>query len=186
MLLQQYGDTVVPPPTGRPGRPRKAYKQWPADAVYATVAKIYRKGRVAHVDRKLVHGTPEDLAAALDASSASTTINTAFVERQNGTDRSYNARKARKTYEFSKNLLMHLAVTWWVMFCYNFHHTNRSLRLRLADGVFVHRTPAMVAGLATAPLTIADILTLQLPGFTPTSRPDLSDFGVRRRDGPAP
>ena len=111
MLLRQFGDTVVPPPTGRRGRPRKAYKQWPKDAVYATVTKTYRKGRVAAVDRKLVHGTEEELAAALDASSASTKINTAFVERQNGTDRSYNARKARKTYEFSKDLLVHVAVT---------------------------------------------------------------------------
>ena len=111
MLLRQFGDTVVPPPTGRRGRPRKAYKQWPKDAVYATVTKTYRKGRVAAVDRKLVHGTEEELAAALDASSASTKINTAFVERQNGTDRSYNARKARKTYELSKDLLVHVAVT---------------------------------------------------------------------------
>ncbi len=129
MLLQQYGDTVVPPPTGRPGRPRKAYKQWPEDAVCATVAK---------------------------------------------------------TYEFSKDLLVHVAVTWWVMLCCNFHHTHRSLRSKLADGAFVHRMPAMVAGLAHAPLTIADILTAQLPGFTPTSRPTLAGFGMRRPNGPAP
>ncbi len=186
MLLQQYGETVVPPRTGKPGRPRKPYKQWPEDAVYATVNKTYRKGKVAAVDRKLVHGTDEDLSGALVTSACSGKINTAFVERQNGTDRSYNARKARKTYEFSKDLLVHVAVTWWVMFCYNFHHINRSLRLRLADGTFVQRTPAMIAGLAVAPLSVANILTIQLPGFTPTSRPTLSDFGMRRPEGPAP
>ena len=186
MLLQQYGETVVVPPTGKPGRPRKPYKQWPKDAVYATVSKTYRKGKVAAVDRKLVHGTDEDLADALVISASSSKINTAFVERQNGTDRSYNARKARRTYEFSKDLLVHVAVTWWVTFCYNFHHTNRSLRLKLADGTFVQRTPAMTAGLAVAPLIISDILTIQLPGFTPNSKPSLSDFGMRRPEGPAP
>jgi len=186
VLLEQYGETVAPPRTGKPGRPRKTYKQWPDNAAYATVNKTYRKGKVAAVDRKLVQGTEEDLAAALTASACSDKINTAFVERQNGTDRSYNARKGRKTYEFSKNLLVHVAVTWWVMLCYNFHHTNRSLRSQLANGAFVHRTPAMMAGLATAPLTIADILTVQLPGFTPTSRPTLADFGIRRPNGPAP
>ena len=186
MLLQQYGETVVVPPTGKPGRPRKPYKQWPKDAVYATVSKTYRKGKVAAVDRKLVHGTDEDLADALVISASSSKINTAFVERQNGTDRSYNARKARRTYEFSKDLLVHVAVTWWVMFCYNFHHTNRSLRFKLADGTFAQRTPAMMAGLAVAPLTISDILTLQLPGFIPASSPTLSDLGMRGAEGPAP
>ncbi len=72
------------------------------------------------------------------------------------------------------------------MLCYNFHHTHRSLRSKLADGAFMHRTPAMVAGLAHAPLTIADILTTQLPGFTPTSRPTHADFGTHRPNGPAP
>ncbi len=186
MLLEQYGETVVPPRTGKPGRPRKPYKQWPKDAAYATVSKTYRKGRVAAVNRKLVHGTDEDLSSALVTSACSDKINTAFVERQNGTDRCYNARKARKTYEFSKDLLVHVAVTWWVIFCYNFHHTNRSLRLRLSDGSFVHRTPAMLAGLATEPLAVADILTIQVTGFTPTSRPTLANFGVRHQGGPAP
>jgi hypothetical protein len=138
------------------------------------------------VDRTLVHGTNDDLASALDSSACSDEVNTAFVERQNGTDRNHNARKARKTYEFSKDLLVHVAVSWWVYFCYNFHHTNRCLRLKLADGTFVQRTPAMMAGLAAAPLSIADILTIQLPGFTPISQPTLSDFGMRRPQGPAP
>ena len=73
------------------------------------------RGQVS--ERKLVHGTQEDLTRALAASTSSTKINTAFVERQNGSDRGLNARKARKTYEFSKDLGVHFAVIWWVMFC---------------------------------------------------------------------
>ncbi len=117
------------------------------------------------MDRELVHGTDEGLSSALLTSACSGKINTAFVERQNGTDRCHNARKARKTYEFSKDLLVHVAITWWVMFCYNFHHRNRGLRLRLADGRHLHRTPAMAMGLEDKPLAVADILTTQVVGF---------------------
>lgn len=95
VLLEQYGETVVPPRTGWPGRPRKPYKKWPKGACYATVKKTYSKGTVAATERKLVHGTAADLAAALDKFSASETINTSFAEWQNGADRAYNARKAR-------------------------------------------------------------------------------------------
>lgn len=186
MLLQQYGETVVPPRTGGPGRPRKPYKQWPAGAAYATVNKTYRKGRVVAIDRALVHGTPADLSDALVSSRSSGEINTAFVERQNGTDRTYNARKRRRTYEFSKDLVVHIAVGWWVMFCYNFHHIHLGLRLTLADGKRVHRTPAVAAGLASAPLSVSDILTLRVPGFIPIAHPTVSDFDHRRPHGPAP
>jgi hypothetical protein len=149
------------------------------------VGKTCRKGRVAAVERKLVHGAEEDLARALGASSASSHINTAFVERHNGTDRTYNARKRRKTCEFSKDLLVHIAVSWWVLFCYNFHHTHRGLQQRLSDGSCLHRTPAMAAGLAEEPLSVEDILVSQLVGFTPTPAPTPSTFR-RRPTGPAP
>ncbi len=177
---------MEPPQTGKPGRPRKPYTQWPAGAAYATVNKTYRKGKVAAVSRKLVHGTAEDLAEALSTSSASGKINTAFVERQNGTDRSYNARKVRKTYQFPKELLLHVAVTWWVMFCYNFHHTNRGIRVRLPDGSLLHRTPAMAAGLTQKPLTIIDILVTQLVGFVQPAVLTLADFERGHEMGPAP
>ena len=186
MLLEQYGETVVPPRTGKPGRPRKPFKRWPKGAVYATVNKTYTKGKVSAVDRKLVYGTEQELARALDASSCSDEVNTAFVERQNGTDRCYNARKARKTLQFSKDLIVHAAVTWWVMFCYNFHHLHRGLRQRLADGAYRPRTPAMAAGLAERPLSVPDILAIQVVGFTPSVPASPTDLGIHCASGPAP
>lgn len=195
VLLNQYGETVVPPRTNKAGRPAKPFKQWPANSVYVTVKKTYEKGKVSSARRSLVHGTEEDLAKALEVSKHSKTINTAFVERQNGTDRTYNARKARKTYEFSKDIVVHLAVTWWVMFCYNFHHLHRSLLQRLDGGKLLHRTPAMAASLQSYPLTVAEIATAQVVGFAPPRRGNAattSDFGYRRCNraspdaGPAP
>lgn len=185
-LLEQYGEIVVPERTGRPGRPREPYLQWPQGSVYATVNKEYGGGRVVSVKRELVNGTTEELESALDASSVSTKVNTAFIERQNGTDRNYNARKVRKTYEFSKELLFHVAVTCWVFFCYNFHHPNRGLRQRLPDGSFRQFTPAMTAGLTTRPWSVAEIITTQVVGFTATPEVTLTDFGCWYLQGPAP
>lgn len=167
-LLEQYGDVVVPAKTGKRGRPRNPSIQWPENSVYATVNKTYSGGSVIATDRKLVHGTEEDLLRSLESSSCSNKINTSFVERQNGTDRSYNARKARKTYEYSKDLLAHIAVSWWVMLCYNFHHLHAGLRQRRADGRYRHRTPAMSIGLASKPLTVWELLSSQVVGSAPS------------------
>lgn len=138
------------------------------------------------MERKLVHGTEEDLAAGLAQSTASTHINTSFVERQNGTDRTYNARKARKTYELSKDLTVHMAVTWWVYFCYNFHHLHRGLRIALEDGTWLNRTPAMVIGLADAPLSIEAIVSRQVVGFVPPRIPSPKHFRLTPLKPPAP
>jgi len=180
VLLEQYGETTVSPRTGKRGRPQTLSKQWPDGAVYATVNKSYKKGKVEFVDRKLVHGSADDLRKALDASSCSDKINTSFVERQNGTDRSYNSRKARKTYEFSKDFVLHLCVSWWVIFCYNFHHVNRGLSQRLSDGTRQHRTPAMAIGLAESPLSVREIYETQIVGFTPSVEKNLAQFSNMR------
>lgn len=189
VLLEQYGEVVVPAPTGLPGRPRKPFLRWPDGAVYATVCKSYKKGQVNTIRRERVYGTEQDLAAALLASPVSHKINTAFVERHNGTDRAHNARKVRKTCRFSKSLLVHVAVSWWVLLCYNFHQLHRGLRESLPTGPYHHRTPAMAIGLTDRPLSIADLLQTQVVvGSTPSWRPTLADFRRRRSRslGPAP
>src|SRR3954452_261449 len=90
-ILEAFGTEVVPPRTGQPGRPRSPYKVAPAGMTYATVHKTREKGRVVEVATRVIFGTATTVAAALEASVASRTINTAFVERHNGTDRNRNA-----------------------------------------------------------------------------------------------
>jgi hypothetical protein len=128
------------------------------------------------VNRKLVHGTQDSLARALDASRCSTTVNTAFMERQNGTDRNYKARKVRKTLEFSNLIVSHLAVAWWVMLCYNFHHLHRGLRQLQPQGKYLNRTPAMAAGLADHPLSVTELLATQIVGFDPSGAINVECF----------
>jgi hypothetical protein len=79
-ILQTYGETLTPPRTGKPGRPKKPYTVAPADLQYATVHKTRHKGRVVHVEPRIVCGEEDAIRAALEASPVSTTINTAFVE----------------------------------------------------------------------------------------------------------
>jgi IS1 family transposase len=146
-ILKAYGRTVQPRPTGRRGRPRAARQVAPPDLHYATVHKTRRKGRVIKIDFRVVFGTMAAVLAALAASTVSRMINTAFVERHNGTDRHHNARKARKTYRFSKDWAIHEAVTYLTMYSYNFCWPVRTLREKTA-GHWEARTPAMVAGLA--------------------------------------
>ena len=102
------------------GRPKAPYYEPSPDLRYATVHKTRQKGRVVKIDFRVIFGTVAAVMAALKLSKVSSKINTAFVERQNGTDRGRNSRKTRKTYGFSKDWDIHDAVTYFTMYTYNF------------------------------------------------------------------
>ena len=140
----------VAPATGPGRRPILPERLLPEDLTYATVHKEREDDRVVAVERRLIFGTEQRLEEVLEASAASHTVNTAFVERQHGTDRGQNARKARKarkTYRFSKDWRYHEAVTYLTLYVYNFCWQVRTLTVRDAYGRRVRRTPAMAAGL---------------------------------------
>ncbi len=158
-ILEAYGEEVIPERTGKPGRPKAPYQVPLADLKYATVHKTRKKGRVVKIDQRVVFGTLVVVMAALALSKASRAINTAFVERHNGTDRNRNARKVRKTYCFSKDWDVHQAVTYFTMYSYNFCWPVRTLRQRDSEGGWQERTPAMAAGLADHVWTLTEWLT---------------------------
>ncbi len=170
-LLEQYGEMICPAPTGNRGRPRNPFHAPSPDLVYATVCKKREKGRIIEVRQTLIYGNEEQLQAALDGSQVSATINTSFVERYNGTDRTFNSRKARCTYGFSKEIEQHEAASWFGVTSYNFCRPHGGLRLTRNDGRKQRRTPAMAAGLAGRPLDLSDIVGTQLfPGIDPEIR----------------
>ena len=146
-ILHAYGETVTPPRTGKRGRPRSPYKVAPPGLTYATVTKRREKGRVVEVGTRIVFGTIAAVLAALAISKVSRAINTTFVEREHATDRHRNARKARKTYRFSKSWRYHEAVTFLTLYSYNFCWPVRTLTATDARGVPQKRSPAMSAGL---------------------------------------
>ena len=133
---------------------------FPVEIAYATVHKEREQGRVVRVNQRVVFGTPEQVVAALKKGSTAKTINTSYVERWNGTQRHFNARKARKVYTFSKDLSFHVAVTWLVVAFYNFCWTPRTLRERVQEEPprYHYRTPAMTAGLVEEVWTLEQVL----------------------------
>jgi hypothetical protein len=161
-LANQYSEVVTPPRTGKVGRPQQPYSVPARDLVYATVHKEREKGRVVEVTRKLVYGTEEQLEAALASSTVSNTVNTSFIERYNGTDRNFNARKVRDTYSFSKERELHEAASWIGVTVYNFCRPHRGLAIKGKGGTIQQRTPAMAARLASEPLSLTDIMHAQL------------------------
>ena len=99
-ILHAYGETVTPPRTGRPGRPVAPYQVPPAGLNYAVVTKRRERGRIVEIGTRVVFGTMASVMLALGLSKVSRAINTAFIERENGTDRTGTAtpgRPARRT-----------------------------------------------------------------------------------------
>ena len=157
--LRAYGETITPPRTGRPGRPKAPYRAPPPGLTYATVTKRRAKGRAVEVGTRVVFGTVAAVLLALGMSKVSRAINTAFVERENGTDRHRNARKGRRTYRFSKDWRYHEAVTFLSLYCYNFYWPVRTLASKDDEGRCVKRTPAMAAGLTDHVWSMAEWLS---------------------------
>jgi IS1 family transposase len=147
-IEKAYAVEVPQPKAPGPGRPPGPKRQLPSDLCYASVQKTRAKGRVVNVVRTLVFGTTAYLSALLSRSRVSSTVNTSFVERNNGTDRRQNSRKVRKTCGFSKDWELHNAASYFIGFSYNFCWPVRTLRIRSADGRWQPRTPAMASGLA--------------------------------------
>jgi hypothetical protein len=157
-IEEVYGVWVQPERKPGPGRPPGPRREMPAGLVYATVRKVREKGHVVEVIRSVVFGMWCLLGVWLRRSKASNTINTAFVERNNATDRHQNGRKRRKTYCFSRSKRMHDAATYFVSYSYNFCWAVRTLRVREGEA-WRPRTPAMAAGLADHVWSLSEWLT---------------------------
>jgi IS1 family transposase len=147
-IEETFSEPVPAPMPRKPGRPRMVpERRWPDDVIYATVHKHRGNGRVIAVEQRQVFGSPPTLEDVLGESAASHRVNTSFVERQNGTDRGRNARKARKTYRFRKDWQVHEAMTYLTLYRYNFCWCVRTLRVKDAHGRWQERSPALAAGL---------------------------------------
>jgi hypothetical protein len=133
----------------RPGRPRvRPRRRLAPGLAYATVRKERKNGRVVSIRRSIVLGDEQAVEAVLKASVCSRTINTSFVERRHATDRGQNARKSRRSYRFSKDWMVHEAMTYFTAYRNNFCWPVRTLRTKAENGRWQQRTPAMAAGLA--------------------------------------
>ena len=160
-ILHAYGETVTPPRTGKPGRPKAPYQAPPAGLNYAMVTKRREKGRVVEVGTRVVFGTVAAVLLALGMSKVSRAINTAFVERQNGTDRHRNARKAPQDVPLLEGLAVsrggHLLEPVQLQLLLAGADAGRSRMTRAAGS---RRSPAMAAGLTDHVWSMSEWLSL--------------------------
>lgn len=164
-ILSAWGVREHVVKSGKRGRPPCPRLVPHPDLLYATVHKTRKNGRVVKVEERLQFGTPAQLTQALLVSEASSKVNTAFIERHNGTDRLKNSRKVRKTYCFSKDWKIHNESGHFSMYSYNFCWPVRTLRVEVSPGEYFDRTPAMAAGLADHVWTLLEWLSTPAKPF---------------------
>jgi len=132
-----------------------------------------RKGRVVKVTEKIVFGTAEMPQNYLDTSPVSQHLNTAFVERQNGTMRHQNRRFTRKTWGFSKvddRMVRQLNLSLgYYHFCWAHgglrEEINPPLQTKGSGSPKKWRqvTPAMSIGITGHQWTLEELLTFRVP-----------------------
>lgn len=139
------------PREGRRGRCRLRVAQ---GLQIGQVIKRYRGRRVVAVMRQVVRGSAEAIRALIVATASGTDINTAYIERLNGSFRSWWAGLARKSRRLAKTVALAEAGMWLVGTVYNFCMIHASL-----EG----RTPAVAAGITESPWTVYQLLCYRVP-----------------------
>jgi IS1 family transposase len=160
-----------------PGRGRACLQVWP-QLVIGTVIKRTVKKRVVEVTRRMTHGSLKRAAVLLRRSRGGTMLNTAFIERFNGTMRERLATLTRKCRHATHRLAALHSGMYLLGTTYNFcwtHHELSSVR-DAATGkrhAGLKRTPAMAAGLTDHVWSVYELLCYKiapLPWVEPKRR----------------
>jgi transposase-like protein len=138
--------------------------EWPRLQL-AQVVKQYEGHHVSGVARRIYQGSSAVIAAVIKATQGAGDINTAYIERLNGTFRSCLGSLARRTRALTRTRASLHAGTYLVGTVYNFCTEHASLRLPgLVGGhKWLGRTPAMTAGLTTHCWSVKELLSYRVP-----------------------
>jgi IS1 family transposase len=158
------------------GGGRACLRVWPQVCI-AVVIKRTEKKRVVEITRKMVQGTLEQAQVLLSASQGGTMLNTAFIERLNGTIRQRLASLTRKCRHAARRLAA-LESGMWLLGCtYNLcwpHHELSRQATKAQEGRGeVLLTPAMASGLTDHIWSIQELLSYRvapLPWIAPKRR----------------
>jgi transposase-like protein len=143
-------------PTGRRGAPRKVV--WEKLCI-GQVIKHTHKRRVVEVSRRLIQGSWAVAERLMAQTPGCRVLNTAYIERLNGTFRARLAPLARRTHHLlHRKELLHSGM-YLVGGLYNFCTLHTSLRG--AEGE--QRTPAMAAGITDHCWTVTELLWRRVP-----------------------
>ncbi len=137
------------------GRGRACLRAWP-DLCIATVIKRTQKMRVVEVTRKMTDGVLEQAQAHLKQSQGGSVLNTACIERLNGTMRERLATRTRKCRHAARRLRAVETGMYLIGCTYNFCFPHHELSKAKHRG---HPcTPAMAAGLTNHVRSIFELL----------------------------
>jgi transposase-like protein/IS1 family transposase len=144
---------------------RACLQVWPQLCI-ATVIKHTKKKRVVQVTRRMAQGTLETAQKLLQHSQGGTVLNTAFIERLNGTMRQRLASLTRKCRHAARRV-MALETGMYLLGCtYNFcwPHHELSRREATAQGKRgeVLLTPAIASGLTDHVWSIWELLSYRV------------------------
>src|SRR3990172_6789038 len=162
--------TALPRRKGELGRPQLI--SWPNIAIVQVVKQ--RVDGQWNISRRIVQGSEAMVKALIQKTQGAGVINTAFIERFNATFRQRLNCLARRTRTLARKAQTLEAGMYVVGCLYNFCHPHHSLRLKLSVGRFghcwVHRTPAIAAGLADHLWTPTELFNFKVP--LPRWQPD--------------
>ncbi|HEU5384244.1 MAG TPA: hypothetical protein VFV38_53310 [Ktedonobacteraceae bacterium] len=151
------------PKTGKRGR--CALQAWP-DILIGTVIKKTAKKRIVEVVRRMTQGTFERADEILSHTMGGKELNTAFIERFNGTMRERWASLTRRCRHASRRVSMLEAGMWLVGCTYNFcwphHELSRRLAKEQGSKGEVLITPAVASGLTDHIWSVREVLTYRV------------------------
>jgi hypothetical protein len=138
---------------------------WP-EIVIGTIIKKTAKHHVVEVIRRMAQGTLERAEELLALSAGGIQLNTAFIERFNGTMRERLASLTRRSRHAAHRLAALQAGMWLVgctsSFCWPHHELSRRIaRLQSRRGE-VLISPAMAAGLTDHLWSVRELLSFRL------------------------
>lgn len=142
--------------TGEPHRP--CLIPWEG-RVLGQVIKKKAAGKLVEIVRRLVEGKEAALEGLLAATQGGGVLNTAYIERLNGTLRHRLAVLVRRTRGLARRSEWLQASLYLVGTVYNFCTAHASLRQR--DGTC--RTPAMAAGITDHCWSMGELLWRRIP-----------------------
>jgi hypothetical protein len=144
-------------PTAGKGRAHLCvWKDW----CLATVIKRTVKKRVVEVTRKMTFGAQEQAQALLEQSRGGSVLNTAFIERLNGTLRERLAVLTRKCRHAARRLFALETGMYLVGGTYNFCFPHQELGKAKQRGFPC--TPAMAAGLTDHVWSLCELLSYRV------------------------
>jgi transposase-like protein/IS1 family transposase len=145
-------------------RGRCALVEWPRLHL-AQVVKQYEKGRVVGVARRIYQGSSKVIATIIKTTQGAGDINTAYIERLNGTFRGCLGSLARRTRALTRTSASLHAGAYLVGTVYNFCTEHESLRLPgiIGGRKWINQTPALAAGLTTHCWSVKELMSYRVP-----------------------